>query len=64
MQSYQVGQQHFPYFIEAGQYAARTNQTVYYNFHDEVYEKIDWKHKVDISISDLYKARAEQIRND
>lgn len=64
MQSYRVGQQHFPYFIEAGQYAARTNQTVYYNFHDEVYEKIDWKRKLDISLTDLYRARAEQIRND
>lgn len=63
MQGYQVGNRFFTYLIDAGDYAARTNQRVVYNFHDEVFGGIDWRQKITLDLSTLYRIRAHQIRD-
>jgi|TARA_R110000868_G_scaffold92162_2_gene255736 hypothetical protein len=63
MQGYQVGDRFFTYLIDAGDYAVRTNQRVVYNFHDEVFSKIDWRQRIDVNLPTLYAERARQIRD-
>jgi hypothetical protein len=64
MQGYRVGDRFFTYLIDAGDYAVRTNQRVYYDFHNEVFEKIDWRKKIDLDLPTLYAIRAQKIRDD
>ena len=64
MQGYQVGNRFFTYLIDAGDYAARTNQRVSYCFHDQVFKNIDWRQPVPFDLSTLYRLRAQQIRQD
>jgi hypothetical protein len=63
MQGYQVSNRFFNYLIDAGDYAARTNQQVFYNFHDDVFGRIDWRQKITLDLPTLYRIRALQIRD-
>jgi hypothetical protein len=48
---------------EALLYAHKTNQEVTWKFHPEVFNNIDWSIKPTVSLSEMYKARAQQIRD-
>ena len=40
------------------------NPHIRFNFNDHVFSKIDWETEPDISITDLYKMRAQQLRDE
>jgi hypothetical protein len=49
--------------IEALQIAQRNNGWVSWHFNDEIYSTYDWSKPINEDIVDLYRQRAEQIRN-
>ncbi len=57
---------HENYQAEQGVATAQKSGSKYitYNFNDDVFTKIDWTIEPDISLSDLYKLRAQQIRDE
>lgn len=48
---------------EAIEKSIDTGQEYFWNFNDDMYSKIDWSIEPDISLWELYKARARQIRD-
>ena len=61
---YEVGDQIYFNKLEALHYATKTNQQVSWNFHNEVYSKIDWTQRPAGDLRTLYKERAQQIRDE
>ena len=61
---YKVGTKVFPNKLEALYYATQTNQDVSWNFNDETYSKIDWSIRPTESLAELYRQRAQQIRDE
>lgn len=68
------GQNYYPYYVvgnlkthskfEALSYAKQYNITdVRFHFHDEIFSSYDWTQEPTESLSELYKQRAEQLRN-
>lgn len=49
--------------IEALEAAHRLNGHVTFHFHDDIYSSFDWRVPITDSINDLYRTRAQQIRN-
>ena len=47
----------------AYQEASRTGLPVQWHFNDEVYNKFDWRSRLNLSVSELYRMRAQQLRN-
>ena len=50
--------------FETQEYAAKTGNTVEWNFNDEFFSTIDWTVEPTESLKELYAERARQIRND
>ena len=60
---YQVNDQRFNHKLEALSYASRGNFPVYWNFHDQVFKNFNWTAKPFKTISQVYKERAQQLRD-
>ena len=60
---YQVGKLKFYSKFDAADLAARTNQSISWNFNDEVFGLYDWSTEPVASLPDLYRARAQQLRD-
>ena len=59
---YEVGNKIFNYKIHALQEASRTGTPVHWNFNDEVYNNFDWTKRLNISLLEMYRLRAQQLR--
>lgn len=59
---YKVGDQIFESKIDAVYFASKTNQDVEWYFHDDAHKKANWRQEPDESLDELYKRRAQQIR--
>ena len=59
---YTVGNKIFNHNIYAYQEATKTNSDVNWHFNDEVFLKQDWKTPIQIPLLELYRMRAEQLR--
>jgi hypothetical protein len=60
---YTVGNKIFNHKIFALQEATRTKYPIKWNFNNDVFGKLNWKQNPGISILELYKMRAQQLRN-
>ena len=60
---YQTNNKIFINKAEALIEASRTNSSIYWNFNDGVFSAIDWRVPIETSLSDLYKQRAQQLRD-
>lgn len=60
---YQVGTQTFLNKSDALYYASRTGENVTWDFHDAVYKKANWTQRPPGTLLDLYRLRAQQIRD-
>jgi hypothetical protein len=49
----------FAVMLATGDYAGQ----VKFHFNDDVFSSIDWSKKIDVDISDLYRQRAQQLRD-
>lgn len=60
---YQVGDQKIINKSHALISATKTKQNVFWNFNDEVYSSFDWSTPINVSLPELYKLRAQQLRD-
>jgi hypothetical protein len=60
---YQVGQELFTNKMLALHCAGKNKSKVKWNFHDEIYSKKDWTKRPNGTLKDLYKERAQQLRD-
>lgn len=60
---YKVGERIFYSKIDAVLYATKTSSDVTYHFHDDVYEKVNWSRPMNVSLNELYRQRAQQLRD-
>jgi hypothetical protein len=60
---YIVGNKIFNHKIYALQEATRTGQKIKWNFNEDVFGKIDWKQRINVPLRELYRMRAQQLRN-
>jgi hypothetical protein len=60
---YIVGNKIYNHKVYALQEATRTGLPVKWHFNNEVYDKLNWTHNPGIPILDLYRLRAQQLRN-
>jgi hypothetical protein len=60
---YKVGDKFFNDKIEAIVHANTTLADIEWNFHKEVYDKVDWTKEPELSLDTFYKLRAQQIRD-
>ena len=61
---YKVNDKVFGNKYDAVMYAQQTNQIVTWHFFDEVFNSVDWNTEPELSLDDLYKVRAHQIREE
>ena len=61
---YQVGNKIFTNKMLAMYEASTAKLEVKFNFHDEVYSKIDWEKRPTGTLKELYKHRAQQLRDE
>lgn len=59
---YTVDGQLFDNKFDAVQFAQKTNSKIEWNFFDEIFQKINWHLEPQLSLKDLYRIRAQQIR--
>ena len=59
---YQVGNQVFNYRIRALQQATRINQPVRWVFNDDVFSAMNWQTPLHLSLDEIYRTRAQQLR--
>jgi len=60
---YRVGDQLFVNKPQALQYATETKQDITWYFHDDVYSKFDWRQRPKGTLPELYRERAQQLRD-
>lgn len=60
---YKVKDKLFDNKYDAVMYAQQTNSDVSWYFFDEVFDKINWTLEPELSLTELYKIRAQQIRD-
>jgi hypothetical protein len=60
---YQVGTEKIINKSQALIRASATGHTVHWNFNDDIYSKFDWSIPVNVALPDLYKLRAQQLRD-
>lgn len=60
---YRVNNKYFTEKIDAILEANSTLSDIEWNFHDEIYSKIDWTTEPEPSLDDFYRMRAQQIRD-
>lgn len=61
---YQVGSQTFSNKLEATYSASAQKLPVTWNFHDDVFSKLDWTTRPEGNLKDLYRQRAQQLRDE
>ena len=61
---YTVGQDVFLNKVEAVYRATQTHQDVTWHFHDSVYSKIDWTIRPAGTLNEMYRDRAQQLRDE
>ena len=59
---YTVGNKIFNNRLLALQEASQTNKTVSWHFNDEVFSQLDWSSRPGVNINELYRLRAQQLR--
>jgi len=59
---YQVGDFKTYSKFDASAVAEKTNQALKWNFNDEAYHSVDWEKEPPESLSELYRKRAQQLR--
>jgi hypothetical protein len=59
---YQVGNQVFNYRVRALQEATRINQPVRWVFNEDVFSAMDWQTPLHLSLNEIYRIRAQQLR--
>jgi hypothetical protein len=60
---YTVGEQRYYSKVQALIEATRTNQFPHWNFNNEVYGAQDWLQEPDVDLRELYRIRAQQLRD-
>ncbi len=60
---YQVDGISFVNKFDALNLASKNNKEVYWNFNDEVYSSYNWSLPIETSLPELYKQRAQQLRD-
>jgi hypothetical protein len=60
---YKVGNQVYLTKSEAVYQATKTKEHLHWNFHDEIYSSMDWSKRPAGSLKDLYRERAQQLRD-
>jgi hypothetical protein len=60
---YTVGEQHYLNKVEAVYNASITNQEVSWDFHHDIFTKMDWTKRPHGTVLEAYKERAQQIRD-
>lgn len=60
---YKVKEHIFDNKLDAILFAQQTNSSVSWNFFDDTFNKVNWTSEPEISLSDLYRIRAQQIRD-
>lgn len=60
---YLIGDQVFFNKIEAVRYASQTKQPIVYKFHDDIFSSIDWSIRPPGTLQEMYRERAQQIRD-
>ncbi len=60
---YKVGEKVFFEKIDAVLYANTTLEDISWNFNDEIFQKVDWTIEPTLSLRELYRIRAKQIRD-
>jgi hypothetical protein len=60
---YEVGNQQYINKAEAVYHASSTKQTARWNFHDDVFAKLDWTVRPAGTVEQAYQQRAQQIRD-
>ena len=60
---YSVGDAVAVHAVPAYQEATRTKLPIKWNFNDEVYNNFDWRSRLNLPITELYRMRAQQLRD-
>lgn len=60
---YYVGDKTFISKSDALIFASKTNSAIYWDFNDDVFSKIDWRIPIETSLQELYRQRAQQLRD-
>ena len=60
---YQIGDSFASHVGPACQEATRTNQTIQWHFGNEVYNNFNWRSRLNVPITELYRLRAQQLRD-
>lgn len=60
---YRVGDNLFRNRFQAMSFAKKAGQPISWNFNEETFSKIPWMKKIEVSLPELYKLRAQQLRN-
>jgi hypothetical protein len=60
---YTVGEHAFSAKLTAVQYASRTNEPIKWNFLDDAYVSMDWRTPLRTPLRELYRIRAQQLRD-
>lgn len=60
---YKIGKKVFNHKMLAMQEATRTRLPITWHFNDEVYNQVKWSRRDNISLNELYRIRAQQLRN-
>ena len=61
---YTVGTESFLNKIEAVYHATKTNQNVEWHFYDSVFQSIDWSKRPPGTLAEMYRNRAQQLRDE
>ena len=60
---YEVGNSTFFNKSDAILYASRTGEDLHWNFNEDIFSAIDWSVPIENSLSELYRQRAQQLRD-
>lgn len=60
---YRVGDKNFNFKINALEEATRTHQSVTWEFNNDVYRNLNWRVNTNIGLKNLYRIRAQQLRD-
>jgi len=60
---YQIGDAITVHAGPAHQESSRTGIPIKWHFNDEVYNKVDWRSRLNLPITELYRIRAQQLRD-
>ena len=60
---YSIGDAVAVHAVPAYQEATRTKLPIKWNFNDEVYNNFDWRSRLNLPITELYRRRAQQLRD-